>query len=228
MAVLLLRLAAPLQSWGAESKFETRRTLGFPTKSGVTGLLAAALGYSREEPLDRLNALRFGIRVDREGELLRDYHIAKSEKHSYITNRYYLSDAVFLAGVESEDAAFLDELADALKHPAFPLFLGRRAYPPTMPLVLGIREADLLTALQNEPWLLSGWRQKRSQESDRKLRILTDGAAGDSVLRDVPVSFSPVQRRFTWRNVKEQGYVTAQAPDVQTEHDAFGEVAECT
>ena len=38
MPVLLLRLAAPLQSWGVESKFDTRRTLGYPTKSGVIGL----------------------------------------------------------------------------------------------------------------------------------------------------------------------------------------------
>ena len=44
MATLLLRLAAPLQAWGADSKFETRKTGREPTKSGVIGLLAAALG----------------------------------------------------------------------------------------------------------------------------------------------------------------------------------------
>jgi CRISPR system Cascade subunit CasD len=44
MPVLLLRLAAPLQSWGVESKFDTRRTLGYPTKSGVIGLVASAMG----------------------------------------------------------------------------------------------------------------------------------------------------------------------------------------
>ena len=43
MATLLLRLAAPLQAWGADSKFETRKTNREPTKSGVIGLLAAAL-----------------------------------------------------------------------------------------------------------------------------------------------------------------------------------------
>ncbi|MBR0232783.1 MAG: CRISPR-associated protein Cas5, partial [Synergistaceae bacterium] len=37
MSTLLLKLAGVLQSWGVESKFETRRTLGFPTKSGVIG-----------------------------------------------------------------------------------------------------------------------------------------------------------------------------------------------
>ena len=39
MATLLLRLAAPLQAWGADSKFETRKTGREPTKSGVIGLL---------------------------------------------------------------------------------------------------------------------------------------------------------------------------------------------
>ena len=44
MTTLLLRLAAPLQAWGAESKFETRRTLHYPTKSGVIGMLAGLEG----------------------------------------------------------------------------------------------------------------------------------------------------------------------------------------
>ena len=61
MATLLLRLAAPLQAWGADSKFETRKTAREPTKSGVIGLLAAALGLRRDEtePLTRLAQLRW-------------------------------------------------------------------------------------------------------------------------------------------------------------------------
>lgn len=82
MATLLLRLAAPLQSWGMDSKFETRKTNREPTKSGVVGLLAAALGIGREEPekLIPLNQLRFGVRVDQEGDFLVDYHVARKEK----------------------------------------------------------------------------------------------------------------------------------------------------
>ena len=134
MATLLLRLAAPLQAWGADSKFETRKTNREPTKSGVIGLLAAALGLRRDESegLARLTGLRFGVRVEREGQLLVDYHTAKTqdEKNSYVTYRHYLQDAVFLAGLESEDAALLQQLQDALQHPAFPLYLGRRSCPP--------------------------------------------------------------------------------------------------
>ena len=45
---LFLRLEGPLQAWGVqESKFVVRRTAEAPTKSGVIGLLCAALGVSR-------------------------------------------------------------------------------------------------------------------------------------------------------------------------------------
>ena len=66
MATLLLRLAAPLQAWGADSKFETRKTGREPTKSGVIGLLAAALGLRRDdrEALLRLTGLRFDLLCD--------------------------------------------------------------------------------------------------------------------------------------------------------------------
>ena len=99
MATLLLRLAAPLQSWGSDSKFETRKTDREPTKSGVVGLLAAALGLRRDdtEGLARLNGLRFAVRADQEGSLLVDFHTAKSRDTSYVTYRHYLQDAVFLA-----------------------------------------------------------------------------------------------------------------------------------
>lgn len=46
---LLLWLEAPLQSWGFDSKFGRRDSLKFPTRSGVLGLLCAALGYSGEQ-----------------------------------------------------------------------------------------------------------------------------------------------------------------------------------
>ena len=65
MSTLLLRLAAPMQSWGTDSKFEWRRTERAPTKSSVIGLIAAALGRMRNESIDDLKALRFGVRVDK-------------------------------------------------------------------------------------------------------------------------------------------------------------------
>ena len=75
MATFLLRLSAPLQSWGIDSKFNTRKTAREPSKSGVIGLLAAALGRKRDEDINDLCKLKFGVRIDQEGKLLKDYQI---------------------------------------------------------------------------------------------------------------------------------------------------------
>lgn len=150
MSTLLLRLAGPMQSWGTDSKFDERRTGREPSKSGVIGLVAAALGIARQdrEALQTLNGLRFGVRVDREGVLLRDYHIARTAKDvAYVTHRYYLSDAEFVAGLESDDRALLAQIAQALQAPAFPLYLGRRSCPPVGRVFLKISDEPLEAAL---------------------------------------------------------------------------------
>ena len=220
MATLLLRLAAPLQAWGANSKFETRKTGREPTKSGVIGLLAAALGLRRDEreALLRLTGLRFGVRVEREGQLLVDYHTAKTqdEKTSYVTYRHYLQDAVFLAGIESTDTALLQQLQQALLHPAFPLYLGRRCCPPTLPLCLGVRPGSLQEVLQTEPPLCPG----------RQSRILLDAdplETGTAPQRDVPVSFDPHHRQYGYRSVRELWQKVPDSPET-TEHDPFREL----
>ena len=229
MSTMLLRLAGPLQSWGVESKFETRRTQSYPTKSGVIGLIAAALGYSRDEPLDRFYTLNFGVRVDQEGELLSDYHLArgKKDKDVYQTRRLYLADAIFLAGLESDDLPFLQELENALRNPAFPLFLGRRSCVPTMPIFLGIRETSLLDSLKNEKWLVSEWRQKKSPP--QKLRIIVDSEIPNpsSLVNDVPVSFSKEHRKFGLRSVRQEYLDIQEKQETQEkpqEHDAWSEL----
>ena len=73
MPTLLIRLQGPLQSWGTRSRFDHRDTWPYPTKSGVVGLLAAALGRDRREDVSDLAALRMGVRVDRKGVLKVDY-----------------------------------------------------------------------------------------------------------------------------------------------------------
>ena len=73
MAVLLLKLAGPLQSWGSASRFTDRGTQHEPTKSGVVGLLAAALGRRRTASVDDLASLRFGVRIDQPGTLQDDF-----------------------------------------------------------------------------------------------------------------------------------------------------------
>ena len=69
MPTLLLRLAGPMQSWGTTSRFDQRDTGKEPSKSGVIGLLAAAMGIDRENwtGLQPLARLRMAVRHDRPG-----------------------------------------------------------------------------------------------------------------------------------------------------------------
>ncbi|NKY14321.1 type I-E CRISPR-associated protein Cas5/CasD [Streptomyces somaliensis] len=161
---LLLRLAAPLQSWGHHSHFNERDTAPFPTRSGVIGLLAAALGRTRNEPVDDLATLSLTVRTDRPGVPLRDLHTvggglpardtvttAEGKKRSgdtttLLTHRTYLADAAFTAALtatERTPASLLQDLVPALHHPHWPLYLGRRSCPPEGPLLLGASDDAL-------------------------------------------------------------------------------------
>lgn len=219
MSTLLLRLAAPLQSWGDCSKFEVRGTGREPTKSGVIGMIASALGISREDAdaLKPLNALRFGIRADREGRLLRDFHTAKDAKTAYVTYRDYLSDAVFLAGVEADDEAYLEELLHALTHPVYPLYLGRRSCPVTLPLVLGIRKSDLVTALKTEPNCSDIENLDRKTPDGARIQYDNEAGAPGARRQDAADSFSIRHRCHGWRIVTEEILPAA-------EHDPMAEL----
>lgn len=227
MATLLLRLSAPLQSWGSDSKFETRKTNREPTKSGILGLVAAALGLRRddEEGLARLARLRFGVRVDREGDLLVDFHTAHrtdgKKETAWVTYRHYLCDAVFLVGLESDDRAWLGEIEVALCRPVYPPFLGRRSCPPTLPLCLGLREAALEEALRAEPCLV-----KLRRGEGEGLRLVIDVVPGKPgvPVRDLPLSFSPLQRRFGFRPAREVFIPAPSPPEPETAHNPLAEL----
>ena len=239
MSTLLLRLAAPLQAWGTASKFERRRTQREPSKSGVIGMLAAALGLRRDADLSELTALRFGVRVDREGKVIRDFHTAQAvktekkakkekteepEKIGYVTSRYYLSDAVFLVGLESEDHALLEKIETALRAPYFPLFLGRRSCPPTLPLVLGLREKDLETALREEDNQNQNARSNKRTRRYIRLDSMPDELEG-AVVRDLPISFNPIKREFGYRRAKEIWLRDdVNREESADEHDAMAEL----
>ena len=202
MSTLQLRFAGPLQAWGADSRFDVRRTNREPTKSGVIGLIASALGLRRDAPLDELNRLYFGVRVDREGVLLRDLHTVRKDKNtSYMTTRYYLSDAVFLIGLHSDDEALMQRLEHAVRNPAHPLFLGRRSCPPEGRVCLGLRQMPLEEALKSEPSLIPP--KPFTSGEPQRARIVLDDPHGTARLNDLPVSFSPYNRQYAYRAARE-------------------------
>ncbi|MER5991519.1 type I-E CRISPR-associated protein Cas5/CasD [Streptomyces viridosporus] len=208
--VLVLRLAGPLQSWGASSRFTRRTTESAPTKSGVVGLLAAAAGIERGDDarLAPLAALRFGVRIDQPGTRIRDFHTAHhgvTGASMPLSERFYLADAVFVAAVEG-DHALLIGLHGALRAPAYPPYLGRRSCPPSEPVDLGLYEdARLEDVLMSVPWQASTWYRRRHR-APQTLTVLreTDAdepAAAADVLRDQPVSFDAAHRRHALRTV---------------------------
>ncbi|GAB3618005.1 type I-E CRISPR-associated protein Cas5/CasD [Okibacterium endophyticum] len=202
----MLRLAAPLQSWGASSRFVRRETKPYPTKSGVLGLIAAAQGRRRTDPVEDLVKMTFGVRVEQPGRLVRDFQTARSldgAKRMPLSYRFYLSDAVFIAGVQA-DRTLLDGIADAIERPVFPLFFGRRSCPPASPLVLGIRDGDLAPVMKAEPWRASVWHQKQTHASSVTLDFYRDALHPDEdgdPERDEPISFSQERREYAWRTV---------------------------
>jgi CRISPR system Cascade subunit CasD len=222
MSTLLLRLAGPMQSWGTQSRFSVRDTGMEPSKSGVIGLLCAALGRPRDQPVDDLAGLAMAVRVDREGVLKRDYHTAQNVataggriKDCEPSTRYYLSDADFLVGLEGEKGQdeFLNRLSDALAAPEWPVYLGRKSFVPGIPVCLpqgrGLCSgADALTALKNYPWQPWSPRDKRPA----KLRLVVECGPDEGEVRDdVPLSFA--ERAFTIRYVKTEFCDTPPAVD---------------
>ena len=206
MTTLLLRLAGPMQAWGSSSRFSRRETEPQPTKSGVIGLLAAAMGRRRTDSIEDLLELRFGVRLDQRGQLMRDFHTARTldgASSMPLSQRFYLADAAFLAGVEAHPA-LIEALDQSLRHPTFPLYLGRRSCPPAGPVTLGPRDADLVTALKNEPWRASPWWQRRHEQRTVELELVLDADEGhitQETYRDVPLSFDPRRRAYGMRSV---------------------------
>lgn len=162
-----------------------------------------------------LTTLRFGVRANKEDVLLKDFHTVQvpGEKHPEVSYRYYLSDAAFLVALESDDKSLLESIASALQKPVYPLYLGRKSCPPTLPIVLGVKDEDILTALKTEPYLYKNAHRK-------SVRISYEVTSGGAMVQDIPLSFSQLHRKHGWRMKREE----LLAVDSNPEHDAFSEL----
>jgi CRISPR system Cascade subunit CasD len=216
---LFLRFEGALQSWGdQQSKFLVRRTAEAPTKSGVIGLLCAALGVSRSEApnewLPKLRAIKMGVRIDNPGVRWWDYHTVgagmkmpiaegpgKTKPGAMLTRREYLCDASFLVALQGEPA-LMATLDEALKAPKWTPYLGRKCCPPSRPL-LGHPSGtfpDLESALASVPW----HKRYNDDEPPREVDCLFDwspaperpSAPKDALVwYDVPLTFEPPSHR---------------------------------
>ncbi len=201
---LFLRLEGPMQSWGYRSRFDYRDTALEPTRSGVIGLICAAMGIARGEDISRFDAIRMGVRVDKEGRPERDYHTAGGDHHepreygvikadgsgtdTVVSYRDYLADASFTVGLQSDNKDLLDEIAKWLCSPTWTLFLGRKAFPLAVP-PLGPDDCPKAGTLEEH--LFSG---------DSNKRIALETPDGERTQHDWPLCFR--QRRFKPRSIQ--------------------------
>lgn len=156
---LLFRLYGPMAAWGDVAVGEVRPSQTHPGRSAALGLVAAALGVLRDdepalEALDR--AYGVAVRIERAGDLLRDYHtvqtpparrgavwptrrdeLAEASLYTLLSTRDYRCDARYTVAIwvrNGNAPHTLEALAAALRAPRFPLYLGRKSCPPALPL----------------------------------------------------------------------------------------------
>lgn len=194
MRWLVLRLTAPLASFGGTAIDARGVTRDFPAASAITGLLANALGVERYET-DRLSRLQdrliFAARREQEPVLGRmtDFQTAKlgakdkgwttrsrveeraggeaTYDSPHIRYRDYHADTrmtVVLCLVPADEAPTLDDIAAALDRPARPLFFGRKGCLP----------ADYLLASGPGRWV--------EADSPRDALLAVPGADGQRAL----------------------------------------------
>lgn len=203
MDCLILRFDAPLMSFGAVVVDQLNPTWRFPGRSMLAGLLGNALGWDHRHN-ERLQALqdclRFAARWDAEPELVTDYQtVDLGQPHldgtGWTTRGYredrkggtastgthqrwrdYWANGIATVAIALDDGASttLDQLEQALRMPARPLFLGRKPCLPAAPLLLGKRSATgVRAALEVEPLAAIGPRKA----PERVLAIWPDDEA---------------------------------------------------
>ncbi|BAU87980.1 CRISPR-associated protein cas5 family [Streptomyces laurentii] len=144
---LIMHLSGPFQSYGGPAQTNLRPTYRQPTRSALTGMIACCLGRERDADNTDLAQLSYTIRVDRPGTILADFHTVggnhdsvfglttaegKTRDAPIVSTRYYLNDAAFTLAVTGP-TPILDLTAQALTHPVWAPYLGRRSCPPDTP-----------------------------------------------------------------------------------------------
>ncbi len=163
---LIFTLTAPLASFGELAGNSRRGTLHWPGKSAILGLLGAALGIRRDDEAGQkaLAGWQVAVSVLGQGVPLRDYHtvqtvpsakahapnsrraafqVAGRDLNTMITQRDYLTDTCFGVALWAAPLPLpLTEVAEALRHPVFTLYQGRKCCPLCAPLAPKIATAQ--------------------------------------------------------------------------------------
>ena len=230
--LLFLRLEGPMQSWGLRSRWDTRDTGEEPSKSGVIGLLGAALGYGRGDPrLAELDgSLRLGVRVEQSGSRAVDFQTvtgklptadggakgSRDDPSTIVSPREYLQDAAFLVVLDGPEET-LRRCERALRNPRWPIYLGRKGCPPARPVLEGTSEryVDIEDALRHHPWDWEG--REVLRETPQELRCSLEDATGNA---SRPDSIRPGRARMYGR--RQVRVFAVSSPETQPQDPARG------
>ena len=224
MKYVLLWLEGPLQSWGYDSRFGRRESLNFPTKSGVLGIILAAMGAGGEqrELLAQLSQYRQTVlsyaRLSGSKPVqLRDFHMvgsgydtsdkwqnllvpknelgkASDGGGSKITHRAYIQDGAFAIVIEA-DEEMAQQIESAIQEPVWDISLGRKSCPPSDIVYRGVFDDS-----ESACTFADGIAQEKNRQ--RKFVVYDEERNdGDQLtLTDVPVQFG-IQKRYRERTV---------------------------
>ena len=147
--LIVLRLEGVMQSWGEDSKWNHRGSSQMPTKSGIVGLLACAMGLGRDDHdiVELGKAITLAIRADRPGMIMTDFQTVTGSPlmtaegkprgggNTFISRRDYLQDASFTVFLEAREG-WEERIVNALSNPVWPVYLGRKSCVPSRPVLM--------------------------------------------------------------------------------------------
>ncbi|AFM27185.1 type I-E CRISPR-associated protein Cas5/CasD [Desulfomonile tiedjei] len=226
----VMQLYGPMASWGDIAVGELRGTWTRPSRSALIGLLSAALGVTRKDhsTLERMvGSYRFAVRVDRQGTLIQDFHtwqrpepkrgvkyetrkeeLEAEDIATGISRRDYCCDARYEVCMWTEGDAppfSLQEIKEAIAHPRFVLYLGRKSCPLGLPIAVKIIQADSVCEAferadrqQPKDFLAAIRRQPPLFFSDDCLHIGQIESRDTFTRRDVPLN------RTAWQFTERQ------------------------
>jgi CRISPR system Cascade subunit CasD len=197
-----------MQSWGTNSKFNTRDSGRYPSRSGIIGLIGAAYGMERTDDFSRFNSLRITVRIDNPGTIIPDYQSVRrwnrTRSGSYpqgnalaVGNRYYIEDGVFMVFIEGNDDDIVS-ISKALSSPVYSLFLGRKSCPPTADFIFGMYTGDTNSVML-----------KIRSQGGSTLTVIRDTQRGETgdLIKDVPENFNLSNRKYSGRQVIEESFI---------------------
>lgn len=208
--ILALFLDAPLQSWGYQSRFDQRTSFSMPTRSGIIGMICAAMGIDRSEAsaLDDFKIIKMTVLAFDQHPRLVDFHtvgggwdkkknplnmVKKPDRsgQTIVTRREYLQGSKFGVLLEGTGELLL-KIKKALENPVWGIWLGRKSCVPASPVCQGFFDSPALAT--NHLSDLAG------NTVTRRLEDAESFEDGNDTLNDVPMDFSI--RLFSPRRIR--------------------------